>query len=86
MNSDIFQIFPWLYLSKILVISLFSSFVIYQFNIFILSKYLSVELIDNMIRILIGGIFYVILFIWLCLVTKTSNKKNILQYIGNIRY
>ena len=84
MNSKISQILPWSYLGKILVISIFAGFIIYQFNIFILNQYLSIELVDNIIRIFIGGASYIILFIWMCLITKTSNKENILKYINNV--
>ena len=84
MNSKISQILPWSYLGKILVISIFVGFVIYQFNIFILNQYLSTELVDNIIRIFIGGASYIILFVWMCLITKTSNKENILKYINNV--
>ena len=84
MKSSIYKIFPWKYLSKILLISLFSGFIIYQFNTIILNNYLTTQSAHHFIKILIGGGMYSILFIWLCIITKTSDKKNILKYIKNV--
>jgi len=78
-NLKFSQIFPWIQLAKIIIISVLSGLIIYLVNFKILNLFDNIFL-NNLVIVLIGLCSYSILFLFLGFITKTINKTNILNF------
>ena len=77
-DLSLYQIFPWIYLLKTMLISLISGFIIYTIGFNCLSLFDN-DLFNNIVIIIIGFIFYSLIFCLLGLLTKTFKGINILN-------